>query len=328
MVFRLAFSIFFVSSRFARGITLEGNAGKGIILSGGYNGEVDYEDEVFSGLEVDVEVFVPSTGLTCSLPSLPDGRQSHTMDGLYICGGSMYPSIENCIHFSSGEWYISHSLAETRSGHSSWQTDQGIFLMGGFEGYTSEFLPTTGEQGGQSFPMEHETRYTCAIQLSDSVIMTGGGYTEEGMNMVARYGIDGFMEDLPSLVVGRKEHGCGSYLREDGTQVLLVAGGMDLKYNLFSSTEVLTSESTAWTLTTPLPSARMALRGVSVDNRVYMTGGENRINGEENYMDDILEWLDEEQEWVLIGKMKMSRSEHGASTIELDDEAMEYCCCL
>ena len=62
-------------------------------------------------------------------------------------------------------------------------------------------------------------RYTCAIQLSDSVIMTGGGDTAEGMNMVARYGIDGFMEDLPSLVVGRKEHGCGSYLREDRTQV-------------------------------------------------------------------------------------------------------------
>jgi hypothetical protein len=45
-------------------------------------------------------------------------------------------------------------------------------------------------------------------------------------------------------------------------------------------------------------------------------------------MDDILEWLDEEQEWVLIGKMRMSRSEHGASIIDLDDEAMEYCCCL
>ena len=49
--------------------------------------------------------------------------------------------------------------------------------------------------------------------------MTGGGYTEAGLNMVARYGIDGFMEDLPSLVVGRQEHGCGSYLSEDGNQV-------------------------------------------------------------------------------------------------------------
>ena len=51
---------------------------------------------------------------------------------------------------------------------------------------------------------------------SDSVIITGGDFTR---NTVSRYGVLGWVEDLPSLVVGRESHGCGSYFRGDGTQV-------------------------------------------------------------------------------------------------------------
>jgi hypothetical protein len=50
---------------------------------------------------------------------------------------------------------------------------------------------------------------------SDSGILTGG----YGMNTVSRYGVLGWVEDLPSLVVGRYYHGCGSFFRGDGTQV-------------------------------------------------------------------------------------------------------------
>ena len=50
----------------------------GIILSGGL------------GARTSVEVSVPSTGLSCSLPSLPDGRYGHTVDSLIICGGADY----------------------------------------------------------------------------------------------------------------------------------------------------------------------------------------------------------------------------------------------
>ena len=47
---------------------------------------------------------------------------------------------------------------------------------------------------------------------SDSVIITGGDFTR---NTVSRYGVLGWVEDLPSLVVGRRYHGCGSYFRGD-----------------------------------------------------------------------------------------------------------------
>ena len=52
--------------------------------------------------------------------------------------------------------------------------------------------------------------------MSASVILTGGYYS---LQVVARYDILGYVEDLPPLLVGRWNHGCGSYTRTDGTQV-------------------------------------------------------------------------------------------------------------
>ena len=52
---------------------------------------------------------------------------------------------------------------------------------------------------------------------SDTLIIAGGYFTR---NTVSRYGVVGFIDDLPSLLVGRWGHGCGSYLRhDDGVQV-------------------------------------------------------------------------------------------------------------
>ena len=51
---------------------------------------------------------------------------------------------------------------------------------------------------------------------SVSVFITGGIDTK---TTVSRYGVLGWLEDLPSLVVGRWNHGCGSFFRADGTQV-------------------------------------------------------------------------------------------------------------
>ena len=117
----------------------------GIILSGGY------------GASTSVEVFVPSTGLSCSLPALPDERYSHTMDSLLICGGSV-SSASTCLSFTSGQWITSHTLVEERFHHTSWQTEQGLVLMGG-QGFpdTSEIVATAGGQGGPSFAMQYST---------------------------------------------------------------------------------------------------------------------------------------------------------------------------
>ena len=54
---------------------------KGIIISGGLKDS--YESLVTSS----VEVFLPFGNKHCLLPSLPEPRFAHTMDGFVICGG-------------------------------------------------------------------------------------------------------------------------------------------------------------------------------------------------------------------------------------------------
>ena len=120
----------------------------GIILSGG------------NGAKTSVEVFVPSTGLSCSLPALPDQRYDHTMDSLLICGGYDDSSPSTCLTFTSGQWVTSHTLLERWCTHTSWQTEQGLVVMGGlYRPYTSEIVATPGVQGGPSFDMQYSTGY-------------------------------------------------------------------------------------------------------------------------------------------------------------------------
>jgi hypothetical protein len=117
----------------------------GIILSGGYYAEQS------------VEVFDPSTGLSCSLPDLPYERYYHTMDGLLICGGEY--SSTSCLSFTSGQWNKSHTLVEPRYFHTSWQSEDGLVLMAGSSSrYSSEIVAKTGGQEGPSFPIKYKTR--------------------------------------------------------------------------------------------------------------------------------------------------------------------------
>jgi len=270
-----------------------------------------------------VEVFSPTTGQSCSLPSLPDWRRGHTMDSLLVCGGSSFYARNTCLTFSSGKWMTSHSLVEERYRHTSWQTEEGVVVLMGGEGSpaTSELVQMGGEQGEPSFAMQYSTVHACSMAdlTSPTVIITGGEYT---METVSRYGTLGFIEDLPSLVVGRYGHGCGSYLREaDGTQVFLVAGGFD-RINRISSTEVLTTSSPAWSLTTPLPRPVMGLRCLTTGGKLYATGG---YDHDYNDRDEVLAWLDDEQQWVEEKKMKVGRYYHAVTTIMLDDDAMAHC---
>ena len=99
----------------------------------------------------------------------------------------------------------------------------------------------------------------------------------------------GWVEDLPQLIEGRYNHGCGSYLRVSGTQVsidsvvwcthvsvcvqvLLVAGGWKNGHGPLSSTEVLTGDSPVWTMATPLPRIVYSAGSVTLDNTVFISG--------------------------------------------------------
>ena len=60
-------------------------------------------------------------------------------------------------------------------------------------------------------------RYACSISLTNTVIITGGSFNR---SIVSRYDKDGWVEDLPSLKVGREAHGCSQF-SSGGEQVRL-----------------------------------------------------------------------------------------------------------
>jgi hypothetical protein len=101
--------------------------------------------------------------------------------------------------------------------------------------------------------------------------------------------------------------------------VFLVAGGVDDSYNRLSdSTEMLKSTSSAWVTVNNLPRKMYGIRGVTLGNILYMTGG---YDGD-NIRDEILKWTG--QDWEEVGKMKEARRFHEVSIIRLD-EIEDYC---
>ena len=53
----------------------------GLLAAGGFEDTVEVRREV--------ELWLPGTGQQCSLPSLPNERVDHTLDGTTLCGGLM-----------------------------------------------------------------------------------------------------------------------------------------------------------------------------------------------------------------------------------------------
>jgi len=281
---------------------------QGILISGGVD------------TYTSVEVYSPGAG-GCVLPSLPDERGGHSSDGASLCGGYTRTT---CITFSSGQWVTSHALAEKRAEHTTWNNkEEGkIILMGGWgSGDRTTETITEGENNGVTgFPMKYNTREACAItdETTNTVIITGGTNTKR---TVSRYGSAGHIEDLPSLNQGRYHHGCGAYTDDSGEQVFLVAGGGRREqgwYIRLTSTEVLTRTSSAWESVNNLPRKIAGVRGVTLGNTLYMTGGDDGDNNRA----EIFKWTG--HQWVEVGKMKKARAYHAVSTIRLD-KIKDFC---
>ena len=121
---------------------------KGILASGGYNG----------GNLKSVEIYNPVSNISCSLPEFPSQRQRHSQDGALACGGG--GNDKNCVKWSSdsGTWTQSHTLIQRRYYHVSWNTDDGVYLMGGaYSLKTTELVKNDGtvEDG---FSLQYDTK--------------------------------------------------------------------------------------------------------------------------------------------------------------------------
>ena len=104
-----------------------------------------------------MEVFYPTDDKqSCVLPSLPDERWYHTMESLEICGGRYTRT--TCITFTSGQWVTSHAFTKERSSHTSWSTEDGVVLMGGYSGRTTEIITEGEYEGVPGYDLQYNTR--------------------------------------------------------------------------------------------------------------------------------------------------------------------------
>ena len=105
------------------------------------------------------ELYVPSTGASCTLPSLPDNRYHHTVtEGGLLCGGR--DTSDSCIQWSpdSGTWEEALTLDVRRSQHVSWtpSSGAGTYLMGGYDSKRTTTLVNNDGSQEPGFPLKYD----------------------------------------------------------------------------------------------------------------------------------------------------------------------------
>ena len=144
--------IFFFVEKFKSCWSLHNIINLGVLISGGWNG-VEFLKSI--------EIYNPVTNTTCSLPQLPEARYVHTQDGELACGGSVSTAGNTCVKWSSesGSWTQSHTLRQSRYFHVSWNTEDGVYLMGGNYGSnmkTTELVKADGS-AEDGFSLKYDT---------------------------------------------------------------------------------------------------------------------------------------------------------------------------
>lgn len=262
----------------------------GVLVTGG----------AWGGAERSTQLYLPATGKTCSLASLPDNRVHHSMDYIssqvVLCSGGSNST--SCLKFltdsSNGSWASYATMAIPRNVHTTHVFQDKLLLMGGSSTETTEIL---GQ--GQQYNLQIGTRYACSIPDISSTILVGGigGTSYRYLNTAVRYDMQGFVENLPSFRQARRKPGCGSYTDQQNIKVLVVAGGTRGS-TYFSSTEILREDATGWAWAGSLPRTLSWMASVSMEDYVLLIGGIER-NGEGNLRGEILKF---DGTWTEVGR--------------------------
>ena len=110
-----------------------------------------------------VELFNPNTQTSCVITGkLDQPRAVHTGDGNLVCAGmtSVGPDgddISSCYNVATGDTI---NLLNGRNSHTSWSTDAGVYLLGGYIG-SSNFRTTelvSGDTTQAGFGLKYDTR--------------------------------------------------------------------------------------------------------------------------------------------------------------------------
>jgi len=261
-----------------------------------------------------VKLFKPNTKEVCNLPDLPGVFCSSSINlkegTLVMCGSCSdvagtksrmknetkirnFHTDQACVQLSpaskEAEWTIYTEDLFPKRDHVSLVAPEGILLLGGSNGLDVLLVKPDGNNRRSTFNLKRYIDGACGIEDGDSLIITGGGWSNPGgeetaTKTVDRYNRKGFVEDLPYMIMERRNHGCG-YLYQQGRKVLVVAGGFQdnyiktgiqtgIKYDELSSTEMLTLGTNKWISATPLPKAMYGFASTSLNGKIYFIVGD------------------------------------------------------
>merc|ERR1712012_671273 len=284
-------------------------AENGLLITGGDN----------EGAGRSAELWSWDNTQSCQLPSLPSNRDGHTQNGNMICGGWEGAASKTCLTLSDGEWSSGAELRDWRDGHTSWSSDQGLVLVGGWDSeWSTEMVLDTGVSEWR-FDLQHSSYSSCIIDEGETFLLTGDGTIPHVP--VSRYDVNGWLEDLDNLNTGRQEHGCAQFTNKENQKVNLVCGGWDDGANILSSCEMNIAGTSEWIMTTPLPLALGGLRGVTLEGRVLMTGGSDQDYYEH---DQVWELNTDTMEWSEVGNIGKARRSHAVTAVDINDY-LQYC---
>ena len=92
---------------------------------------------------------------TCRMPGLPERRFHGTLNSYkYCCGGMDNSSQTSCVEFDQGSWITSNTNLVPRWFDSSWETENGIYLISGEQNSKSTTLAKTDGLSSPAFPLK------------------------------------------------------------------------------------------------------------------------------------------------------------------------------
>ena len=110
-----------------------------------------------------VELFVPDTNLSCSLPPLSGPRHRHTQDGLLACGGFELTAKLSCERLTRSGWRTEpYTLTAGRCYHASWDLNNGsLVLLGGYCSEATSERVDTSTGSAATFQLRGLVRFGC-----------------------------------------------------------------------------------------------------------------------------------------------------------------------
>ena len=162
-----------------------------------------------------------------------------TMCGDLLCPyGDPNVSGNKCARWVGGSFVATGWLRQRRQEHLCWARPNGVHLLGEhnptpgvrllggrWSEWSSEFVVLDGAGSVPGFGLIGPTLGSCGVDMGDLYVVIGGENTKLGggaLRNVTLYNDDGFVRNLPDLVMGRFYHACAGFQDINGDMVGLI----------------------------------------------------------------------------------------------------------